>query len=68
MKLEQIELNNEVVVKFIAETEDEKLILGGLRNHFFFGLPEKNTFPQYDGMESEDNYITAIKLKYSLFK
>ena len=68
MKLEKIKNGSEVKFKFIAETEKEKRMLGDLRQHYFFGMEEDGTFPQYDGIESEDNFVTAMKLKYNQFK
>jgi len=67
MKLEKIKNGSEVNFKFIAETEEEKRMLGDLRHHYFFGTDDDGTFPQYDGIESEDNYVTAMKFKYNLF-
>lgn len=68
MKLEKFTENNVTRVKFIAETKEEKLILGSLREHYFYGMNDDGTFPQYDGIDSEDNYVTAIKFKYNYFK
>ena len=68
MKLEKIKNGNEVNFKFIAETEEEKRMLGGLRNHYFFGDDDDGTYPEYDGVETEDNFVTAMKFKYNQFK
>lgn len=68
MKLEKITEGNVTKVKFVAETKEEKLILGSLRQHYFFGGDEDGTFPQYDGIDSEDNYVTAMMFKYNHFK
>jgi hypothetical protein len=38
MKLEKKTKGEKVTVTFIPETEEEKLIMGSLRNHYFFGL------------------------------
>lgn len=46
---------------FIAETEEEKLALGTLRNAYFHGLEERGTYPHYDGITSEDNYVTSMR-------
>ena len=68
MKLVTTNENGELKFKFIAETEQEKRQLGTLRNHFFFGAPEEGTYPDYDGMESEDKFVTAIRLKCNQFQ
>lgn len=57
-----------VKVTFIPQTEEEKKIMGTLRHHFFFGLPEKGTYPKYDGITSENNYVTSLSLKFKTFK
>ena len=46
MKLEKIKNGDECKITFIPETEEEKLIMGNFRNHYFFGLesqPYQNT-------------------------
>lgn len=59
---------NETTIEFVAESQDERLILGDLRNHFFFGTRESKTFPKYDGMTSYDeNHVHSIKLKFQKF-
>ena len=68
MKIEKITVNNVTKIEFIADTLEEKLILGGLRNHYFFGSDKDGTYPEYAGKKSEDNYVTAIVFKYSHFK
>jgi hypothetical protein len=68
MKLEKIKNGSEVNFKFIAETEKEKRMLGDLRQHYFYGMDDDGTFPQYDGIEYEDNFVTAMKFKYNQFK
>ena len=68
MKLKKVKNGNEVNFKFIAETEEEKRMLGDLRQHYFYGMNDDGTFPQYDGIESEDNFVTAMKFKYNQFK
>lgn len=67
MKLQRIKTGEEVKITFIPETEKEKLIMGGLRNYFFFGFDDDKTYPQYDGMTSEGNYVTSLSLKYKNF-
>ena len=68
MKLEKTKDGKVVKVTFIPETEEEKRIMGTLRNHYFFGLTEKGTFPKYDGITSEDNYVTSMKFKFNVFE
>lgn len=68
MKLKKVKKGNEVNFKFIAETEEEKRMLGDLRQHYFYGMDDDGTFPQYDGIESENNFVTAMKFKYNQFK
>lgn len=68
MKLQKIKEGDKVRITFIPETEEEKLIMGGLRNHYFFGSSETGTFPKYAGICSEDNYVTAMMFDYTLFK
>jgi hypothetical protein len=68
MKLEKKTKGEKVTVTFIPETEEEKLIMGSLRNHYFFGLSEEGTFPKYAGINSEDNYVTAMHFTYYKFK
>ena len=68
MKVEKITVDNVTKIKFIADTQEETLILGSLRNHYFFGDDSDGTYPEYDGMESNDNYVTALKFRYNSFK
>lgn len=68
MKLEKTKDGKVVKVTFIPETEEEKLIMGTLRNHYFFGIEENGTFPQYDGITSEDNMVTSMKFKFNVFE
>ena len=68
MKVQKTKDGNEVKITFIPETEEEKIIMGTLRNHYFFGLPEKGTYPEYDGITQEDNYVTSMKFKFKVFK
>ena len=68
MKVQKEKDGDDVKITFIPETEEEKLIMGTLRNHFFFGLPERNTYPEYAGITSEDNYVTSLRFKFKEFK
>lgn len=68
MKLERQTKGNEELVVFVPETLEEQHILGGLRNHFFFGDDKDKTYPQYDGITSERNLVTSLRLKYKLFE
>ena len=68
MKLERITNEDECKITFIPETEEEKLIMGNLRNHYFFGLPEKGTYPKYAGITTEENYVTSMSFTYKTFK
>lgn len=54
-------------VIFIPETEEEKRIMGTLRNHYFYGLPEEGTFPEYDGITTDDNFVTSMRFKFNKF-
>ena len=69
MNVELIENGTEIKIKFVPETEKEMRIMGTLRNHFFFGSKENNTYPQYDGKTSnEQNFVTSLSLKFEAFK
>ena len=68
MKLEKIINGDERKITFIPETEEEKLIMGNLRNHYFFGVPEENTYPEYAGITTEKNYVTSMSFTYKTFK
>lgn len=68
MKVHKTNDGNEVRITFIPETEEEKLIMGTLRNHYFFGSTERGTFPEYDGITTEDNYVTSMKFKFKKFE
>lgn len=61
-----------VKITFIPETEEEKIIMGTLRHHFFWGLPEKGTYPEYGGITTEETphgvYVASLSLKFKLFK
>ena len=68
MKIKKEKLENKNVVTFIPETEEEKRIMGSLRNHYFFGLEEKGTYPKYDGITMEDNFVTSMKFSFNNFE
>lgn len=68
MKLQKTTSGNEVKVTFLPETEEEKRIMGTLRNHYFFGMDENGTFPKYDGITTEDNYVTSMSFKFNKFE
>lgn len=68
MKLEKERDNNVTRIIFIPETEEEKLLMGTLRHHYFYGMDEDGTFPKYDGITTEDNYITSMAFKFLDFK
>lgn len=54
-------------VTFIPETEEEKLIIGTLRNHYFLGDDKDGTYPEYDGITIEGNYVTSMSFKFNEF-
>ena len=68
MILQEEKVDNKVKITFIPETEEERLIMGNLRNHYFFGLPENGTFPKYEGVTSENNYVTSMIFMFNTFK
>ena len=68
MKLQKTTDGNTSKVTFIPETEEEKLIMGTLRNHYFFGIEENGTFPKYDGITVEDDYVTSMSFKFNKFQ
>lgn len=67
MKLQKTREGNEVKITFIPETRDEQLIMGGFRNHWFFGLEEDGTYPEYDGITTEENLVTSMSFKFVSF-
>ena len=67
MKVQKTTDEKVVKVIFIPETEEEKRIMGTLRNHYFYGLPEEGTFPEYDGITSNDNFVTSMRFKFNGF-
>ncbi len=68
MKLQKTTSGDEIKVTFIPETEEEKRIMGSLRYHYFLGLPEKGTYPKYDGITTEDNFVTSMSFKFNRFQ
>lgn len=68
MKLQHTANGNEIKVTFIPETAEEKRIMGTLRNHYFWGLLEKGTYPNYDGITTEDNYVASMSFKFNQFE
>ncbi len=68
MKVQKTKDGSEIKITFVPETEEEKRIMGTLRNHYFFGSKENETFPDYDGITSEDNYVTSMRFKFKVFK
>ena len=54
-------------ITFIPETTEEKLIMGTLRDHYFYGDDESGTFPEYDGITSNDNFVTSMTFKFKHF-
>lgn len=68
MKLQKTTDGNTSKVTFIPETEEEKLVMGTLRNHYFFGMNEHGTYPEYDGITTEGNYVTSMSFKFNKFQ
>lgn len=68
MKLQCTTNGNESKVTFIPETREEKLIMGTLRNHYFYGNDKNGTYPEYDGITTEDNYVTSMSFKFKKFE
>lgn len=67
MKVQKTTEGNESTITFIPETEEEKRIMGSLRNQYFFGAREDGTFPDYAGITTEDNFVTSMRFKYKEF-
>ena len=67
MKLQKTKSGNETKVTFIPETDEEKFIMGTLRMHYFYGLPEEGTYPKYDGVTTKDNFVTSMSFKFNRF-
>lgn len=68
MKLQKTVSGNGFKVTFIPETEEEKGIMGTLRNHYFWGDDKKGTYPEYDGITTEGNYVTSMSFKFNKFQ
>lgn len=68
MKLQKTTSGNEIKVTFLPETDEEKRIMGTLRNHYFFGMDENGTYPEYDGITSDDNLVTSMSFKFNKFQ
>ena len=68
MKIQETTNGKERKVTFIPETENEKRIMGTLRNHYFWGMTENGTYPEYDGITTEDNFVTSMSFKFNLFQ
>ena len=68
MKVQKTTIGKELKVTFVPETEEEKLIMGTLRNHYFWGDDKTGTYPKYDGITSEDNYVTSMSFKFNKFQ
>lgn len=64
MKLQKTREGEYAKITFIPETEEEKLIMGGLRNHYFWGSEEDKTYPMYNGITTEDNFVTSMSFKF----
>lgn len=67
MKIKKTKNDNVSKVTFVPETEEEKRLMGTLRNHYFFGTIEDGTFPKYDGITTEDNFVTSMSFKFNDF-
>lgn len=68
MKIRKTKDGNEIKVTFVPETEEEKRLMGTLRNHYFFGDTRNGTYPKYAGITSEDNYVTSMSFKFNTFE
>lgn len=68
MKLQKTTDGKVSKVTFIPETEEEKRIMGTLRDHYFWGMDKNRTYPKYDGITSEDNYVTSMSFKFNKFE
>lgn len=67
MKVQREKHGTEIKIVFIPENEEEMCVMGSLRNHFFYGMPEKKTYPDYDGITTENNFVTSLSLKFKEF-
>ena len=68
MKIKKEKVNGKIYVTFVPETDEEKYIMGGLRNHYFFGSTESGTYPHYDGITSENDMVTSMKFSYKTWE
>lgn len=68
MKIQKTTIGKESKVTFFPETEEEKLIMGSLRNHYFFGTRDSGTFPKYAGITTKDNFVTSMSFEYKNFE
>ncbi len=68
MKLQKTTDGNTSKVTFIPETEEEKRIMGTLRNHYFFGDDDDGTYPEYNGITIKDNFVTSMCFKFKHFE
>ena len=64
MKVQKTRDGQFATITFVCETEEEMRIMGGLRNHYFWGSEEDGTYPQYDGITTKDNFVTSMKFKF----
>lgn len=67
MKLQKTTDGSISKVTFFPETEEEKRIMGTLRNHYFFGDDKKGTYPKYNGITTEDNFVTSMSFIFKHF-
>lgn len=68
MKVQETQEKNEIKVTFVPETKEEKLIMGTLRNHYFWGDVKNGTFPKYNGITTDENFVTSMEFKFKTFK
>lgn len=52
---------NTATVVFIPETEEERLIMGSLRQYYYWGTEDDGTKPKYAGITSQDDYVTSMR-------
>lgn len=64
MKVQSVKEGKIRRITFVCETEEEQLIMGALRNHYFFGMEKDGTYPEYDGVTGENNRVTSMKFKF----
>ena len=68
MKVQKTKDGYNVKITFIPENEEEQRIMGSLRYHFFYGMPEDETYPDYAGVTTENNFVTSLSLKFNPFR